>query len=62
MNTVFGDDEIYTLDAAVNLVSTLERVINELNIFTRRVDYYPFDSVAGETSRRRFLSVEQRSL
>jgi hypothetical protein len=37
-----------SIESAIECIDTVEKTINELAIFTRRLDIYPFDTVAGE--------------
>jgi len=37
----------FSIESAIECIDTAEKTINELSIFTRRLDIYPFDTVAG---------------
>jgi hypothetical protein len=47
-------DDIFSLDATIRKVNSLEETINKLAIRTRRLDQYPFDTVAGELLAKTF--------
>jgi hypothetical protein len=41
-------EEIFTLASTTRFINELEDFVNSLCVYTRRPDYYPFDTVAGE--------------
>lgn len=48
------DDKRFSLESTINEVDGLEREINDFRILTRRLDIYPFDTVAGELLGKSF--------
>lgn len=48
------DDPAFSFEATIALVDSLQQNINDLSIFTRRLDYYTFDVVAGEAIAKAF--------
>jgi hypothetical protein len=44
----------FSLPATIEIISKLEKTINDLGIYTRRLDIYPFDTVAGEMLSKAF--------
>jgi hypothetical protein len=49
------DDPAFSFEATIALIDSLQQNINDLHIFTRRFDYYPFDAVAGEIIAKAFV-------
>lgn len=49
------DDPAFSFEATIAFVDSLQQNINDLRIFTRRLDYYPFDVVAGEIIAKAFM-------
>jgi hypothetical protein len=49
------DDPAFSFEATVAFVDSLQEYINDLQIYTRRLDYYPFDVVAGESIAKGFM-------
>jgi hypothetical protein len=44
----------FSLDGTIALVDALEKTVNDLQIFTRRLDFYPFDTVAERDDIERY--------
>jgi hypothetical protein len=38
----------FTLQSTIEFIDSLEKTVNAMRIYTRRLDQYPFDTVAGE--------------
>jgi hypothetical protein len=49
------DDPAFSFEATIAFVDSLQRDINDLRIFTRRLDHYPFDMIAGEIITKAFM-------
>jgi len=41
-------EEMFTIPSTIEFVDGLEEIVNIMSIYTRRLDFYPFDTVAGE--------------
>lgn len=48
------EDPAFSFKATIEFVNSLEKTVNDLGICTRRIDYYPFDVVAGEAMVKAF--------
>lgn len=42
-------EEIFKVESVTELIDELENIVNNMSVFTRRPDRYPFDTVAGES-------------
>jgi hypothetical protein len=49
------EDPAFSFEATIAFVDSLQEYINDLQIFPRRMDYYPFDAVAGESIAKGFM-------
>jgi Family of unknown function (DUF5677) len=48
------EDQFLSIDATIEQIEFLQKTINDLSIYTRRLDRYPFDTVAGEIVAKAF--------
>jgi hypothetical protein len=54
MGQVTSDEQAFSLEATIGHIDTLEKTINDLQVYTRRSGTYPFDTVAGEMLAKAF--------
>src|SRR6185312_16658100 len=47
-------EEMFTVPSTIEFVDSLEEMVNTMSIYTRRLDFYPFDTVAGELISKSF--------
>ncbi len=48
------EEQLFSLQATIEYVNSLEKTINDLSIYPRRQDFYPFETVAGEMIAKSF--------
>jgi Family of unknown function (DUF5677) len=54
MGKPIAEEQYFSLEATIEHIDALEKTINDLCIYTRRYDFYPFDTVAGEMLAKAF--------
>ena len=54
MDKPIADGQLFSLEATISYIDTLENTVNDLRVYTRRFDFYPFDTVAGEMLAKAF--------
>lgn len=48
------EEQTFSVEATTSFIDRFENDINELCVFSRRFDYYPFDAIAGEMIAKSF--------
>jgi len=54
MGQPYDDIQAFSLSGTIAFIDSLEKTVNDLRIYTRRSDMYPFDTVAGEMLSKAF--------
>jgi hypothetical protein len=54
MGQPIAEEQAFSLEATIEHINLLEKMVNDLSIYTRRPDIYSFDTVAGEVIAKAF--------